>query len=273
MTTTQNWMGINFSFDNVADERSKGTSFVGIQQCGRHKAELKNLYFSLHGEKNTPALTAVFELEESGKEHIESLWLTKMDDNESVNKKKVKNLISTILYSELTEKEFDQLDSDEVATKVTNVLTTLGTLKQNENNTKAKNAIEKLFGRKVLLELTQTPFIARDKNSELKPKPIKLTDRDKSKYLNELPKALIKVIEDYEEYTGNTLDKIPEFAFKNELTWYGVLFYNDFDAEAKFYNTKAYDYVQALKAEATTSTANNQVADDELIGEDEIPFS
>ena len=109
-TTTQNWMGINFSFDKVADERSKGTSFVGIQQCGRHKAELKNLYFSLHGEKNTPALTAVFELEESGKEHIESLWMTKMDDDDSVNKKKIKNLISTILYSDLTEKEFEQLE-------------------------------------------------------------------------------------------------------------------------------------------------------------------
>lgn len=264
-TTTQNWMGINFSFDKVADERSKGTSFVGIQQCGRHKAELKNLYFSLHGEKNTPALTAVFELEESGKEHIESLWMTKMDDDDSVNKKKIKNLISTILYSELTEEEFKSLDSEEVAEKCKNLLITLGTLKQNENNTKAKNAIEKLFGRKVLLELTQTPFIARDKNSELKPKPIKLTDRDKSKYLNELPKALIKVITDYEEYTGNTLDKIPEFAFKNELTWYGVLFYNDFDPEAKFYNTKAYDYVQALKAEASSTSQESYFSDD-LIG-------
>ena len=89
-TTTQNWMGINFSFDKVADEQSSNSSFVGTLECGLYKSTIKNAYISVIGEKNTPALTAVFELEESGKEHIESLWMTKMDDDDSINKKKIK---------------------------------------------------------------------------------------------------------------------------------------------------------------------------------------
>ena len=262
-TTTQNWMGINFSFDKVADESSKSGGFVGLQQCGKHKAELKNLYFSVIGAKERPALTSVFILEDSGKEIIENLHCDQMNLAEFPNSKqpaRIRNLMTRILYSNLTEKEFKELSDDEINEKVTKALMAIQ---------KKPASAEKLFGKKSLLDITQTPFIAKDKET----KAIKLTAKDKLTHLNELPDALVKCIKNHEEYTETTLDKIPEFAFKNELKWYGCHFYNDFSEDDKFYNTKAYDYVQALKAEASTSTAINQVADDELIGEDEIPFN
>ena len=262
MATTQNWMGINFSFDNVADESSKSGGFVGLQQCGKHKAELKNLYFSVIGAKERPALTSVWVLEDSGKEIIESLHCDQMNLKEFPNSKqpaRIRNLMTRILFSELTEKEFKELSDDEINEKVSKALTAIQ---------KKPTSAEKLFGRKTLLDITQTPFIAKDKDT----KAIKFTAMDKLTHLNELPDALVKCIKNHESYTETSLDKVPEFAFKNELKWYGVHFYNDFDAEAKFYNTKAYDYVQALKAEATTSTATEQPALCDEIDDSEIPF-
>ena len=89
-TTTQNWMGINFSFDKVADEQSSNNSFVGTLECGLYKSTIKNAYISVIGEKNTPALTVVFDLE-VGKELVHNFWLTKLDDPESANVKNLRN--------------------------------------------------------------------------------------------------------------------------------------------------------------------------------------
>jgi len=255
--TTQNWMGINFSFDKVADEQSSNSNFVGTLECGLYKSTIKNAYISVIGEKNTPALTVVFDLE-VGKELVHNFWLTKLDDPDSANVKNLRNFLSRVLYCELTEKEFKSLDAEEVNKKCMSVMTAIG--KKNEN-------AAKLVGKTVLLDITQKPFISRDRET----KALKFTNTPKAYKLADLPKALLKVIEEAEEKAGVTYDNIPMFGFKNELKMYGCHFYNDFDTEAKFYNTKAYDYVQALKAEASASTAN-QVADDELIGEDEIPF-
>ena len=258
MTATQNWMGINFSFDNVADESSKQGNFRGTLECGLYKSTIKNAYISVIGEKNTPALTVVFDLE-VGKELVHNFWLTKLDEPEAANVKNLRNFLSRVLYCELTEKEFKSLDSEEINKKCLSVMNAIG--KKNEN-------AAKLVGKTVLLDITQKPFISRDRET----KALKFTSVSKAGALSDLPKALLKVIEEAEEKAGVTYDNIPQFGFKNELKMYGCHFYNDYDTEAKFYNTKAYDYVQALKAEATTSTATNQVADDELIGEDEIPF-
>ena len=258
MTTTQNWMGINFSFDNVADEQSSNNQSIGTLQCGLYKSTIKNAYISVIGEKNTPALTVVFDLE-VGKEIVHNFWLTKLDDAESANVKNLRNFLSRVLYCDLTSSEFKELEAEEVNKKCLSVMNAIG--KKNEN-------AAKLTGKTVLLNITQKPFISRDK----KTKALKFTNTPKAYKLADLPKALLNVIEDAEEKAGVTYDNIPQFGFKNELKMYGCHFYNDFDAKAKFYNTKAYDYVQELKAEANTSTVTNQVADDELIGEDEISF-
>lgn len=255
-TTTQNWMGINFSFDKVADESSKSGGFVGLLECGLYKSTIKNAYISVIGEKNTPALTVVFELE-IGKELVHNFWLTKLDDPDSANVKNLRNFLSRVLYCDLTEKEFKSLDSEEVNKKCMSVMTAIG--KKNEN-------AAKLVGKTALLDITQKPFISRDRDT----KALKFTTVSKASALSDLPKALLKVIEEAEEKAGVTYDNIPQFGFKNELKMYGCHFYNDFDAEAKFYNTKAYDYVQALKAEAATSTATESFADS--LESDEIEF-
>lgn len=258
MTTTQNWMGINFSFDNVADEQSSNNKSIGTLECGLYKSTIKNAYISVIGEKNTPALTVVFDLE-IGKEIINNFWLTKLDDIESANVKNLRNFLSRVLYCDLISSEFKALESEEVNKKCLSVMNAIG--KNNEN-------AAKLAGKNVLLDITQKPFISRDKET----KALKFTNVSKAGALSDLPKALLKVIEEAEEKAGVTYDNIPMFGFKNELKMYGCHFYNDYDPEAKFYNTKAYDYVQALKAEANTSTATNQVSDDDLIGDEEIPF-
>lgn len=259
MTTTQNWMGINFSFDNVADEQSSNNQSIGTLECGLYKSTIKNAYISVIGEKNTPALTVVFDLE-VGKELVHNFWLTKLDEPEAANVKNLRNFLSRILYCELTEKEFKSLDSEEVNKKCLSVMNAIG--KKNEN-------AAKLVGKTVLLDITQKPFISRDRET----KALKFTNVNKNAVVDELPKALLKVVQEAEEKADTTYDNVPQFGFKNELKMYGCHFYNDFLEEAKFYNnTKAYDYVQALKAEATTSTATNQVADDDIIDEDCIPF-
>lgn len=255
-TTTQNWMGINFSFDKVADEQSSNSSFVGTLECGLYKSTIKNAYISVIGEKNTPALTVVFDLE-VGKELVHNFWLTKLDEPDSANVKNLRNFLSRVLYCELTEKEFKSLEAEEVNKKCLSVMNAIG--KKNEN-------ASKLVGKTVLLDITQKPFISRDKET----KALKFTNIPKAYKLADLPQALLKVIEEAEEKAGVTYDNIPQFAFKNELKMYGCHFYNDFNPEAKFYNTKAYDYVQELKAKEANT--NNQIADDELIGEDEIAF-
>ena len=252
--TTQNWMGINFSFDNVADEQSSNNQSLGTIQCGLYKSTIKNAYISVIGEKNTPALTVVFDLE-VGKEIVHNFWLTKLDDAESANVKNLRNFLSRVLYCNLTEKEFKELPAEEVNKKCSSVMTAIG--KKNEN-------ASKLIGKTALLDITQKPFISRDRET----KALKFTSVNKDSALSDLPKALLKVIEEAEEKADTTYDNIPQFGFKNELKMYGCHFYNDFDAEAKFYNTKAYDYVQELKK----APVENQVAEDELIGEDEIPW-
>jgi hypothetical protein len=252
MTTTQNWRGINFSFDNVADEQSSNNKAIGTLECGLYKSAIKNAYISVIGEKNTPALTVVFDLE-TGKEIVNNFWLTKLDDIESANVKNLRNFLSRVLYCELTLSEFKFLDAEEVNKKCLSVMNAIG--KENEN-------AAKLVGKTVLLDITQKPFISRGET-----KALKFTNTPKAYKLADLPKALLKVIEESEEKAGTTYDNIPQFGFKNELKMYGCHFYNDFSEDAKFYNTKAYDYVQSLKAEP-----NNKVSSDDLIGEDEISF-
>lgn len=256
-TTTQNWMGINFSFDKVADEQSSNNIGLGTLQCGLYKSAIKNAYISVIGEKNTPALTVVFDLE-VGKELVHNFWLTKLDDPESANVKNLRNFLSRVLYCELTSAEFKSLESDEVNKKCLSVMNAIG--KKNEN-------AAKLVGKTVLLDITQKPFISRDRET----KALKFTSVPKSYKLADLPQALLKVIEEAEEKAGVTYDNIPQFGFKNELKMYGCHFYNDFDAEAKFYNTKAYDYVQELKAEAKITEASSESFADSLES-DEIEF-
>lgn len=253
MTATQNWMGINFSFDKVADEQSSSNKSIGTLECGLYKSTIKNAYISVIGEKNTPALTVVFDLE-TGKEIVNNFWLTKLDDIESANVKNLRNFLSRVLYCDLTTAEFKALSSEEVNKKCLSAMNAIG-----KNNESAA----KLAGKNVLLDITQKPFISRDKET----KALKFTNVLKAYNLSDIPKALLKVIEEAEEKAGVTYDNIPQFGFKNELRMYGCHFYNDFDAEAKFYNTKAYDYVQSLKSEP-----NNKVSADDLIGDDEIPF-
>src|SRR5574344_1347150 len=148
--TTQNWMGINFSFDKVADEQSSNSNFVGTLECGLYKASIKNTYVSVIGEKNTPALTVVFDLE-VGKEIVHNFWLTKLDDADSANVKNLRNFLSRVLYCELTSAEFKSLDSEEVNKKCLSVMNAIG--KKNEN-------AAKLVGKTALLDITQKPFIS-----------------------------------------------------------------------------------------------------------------
>lgn len=254
-TKLPSWLGAGFSFDGVKDETSSSGDGLGLLQAGLYKAKIENAIVGVIGEKDTPALIVVFELE-NGKKITNNFWLTKLDDAESANVKNLRNLLTRSLYSELTEKEFKALDAKEVNERCEKVLTAIA---KNGNNA------SKLNDKNVLVDITQKPFISVDKNT----KAMKFTSVNKNSVIGEIPQALLKIIEEKETNAGVTYDKVPEFAFTNALKMYGIGFYNDFDENKKLYDTKAYQYVQSLK---TPAKAEEAEFSDDLIGEEEIPF-
>lgn len=252
MATTKNWLGIDFSFDNVADKVSSSATGVGLLQCGLYKAVIEKGYATFVGQKNTPCLTIEWNLEDFGKKITNNLWLTKLDDSDSANMKNLKNFLSRVLFEELTEADYKALPKEEVNDACMEFMTKLASNKEYANI---------LVGKKALIDLTQNPFISRDRDT----KEIKLTNKNKKDVLSELPQQLVKVIEEQENLSGMIFGKLPEFAFKNEIKMYGIHFYNDYKEDAKFYDTKAYEYVQKLKEE-------KKAIENTMIGDEEIPF-
>lgn len=245
-TATQNWLGFSANFENVEDKTSE-SNFELLPE-GFYKAEVKNVIKSVIGSNDKPALTVTLELEEGKKEMVHNLFLPETGDEQTAIDFKLQNLrnfFTRCLYSKLTKDEYNALDSAEK----NNALAKM--------QTSAKGPAQ-FIGSKVLVHIKQEPFIAQDKET----KAIKFTDIDTVSVINKLPKQLLKQIE-IQEKKGINMDKLPIFLFSNKIAAYGFGFYNDFNPEAEFKNSKSYDFIQSLGN--TTVKADNKAATQELV--------
>lgn len=245
-TVTQNWLGCSINFENVEDKTSDNSFELLLE--GFRKAEIKNVIKSVLGENEKPALTVTLELLDEKKEMVTSLYLPENGDEQSAIDFKLRNLrnfFTRMAFADLTKTEYDALSTAEKEEA----------LKKIQTNPKGE---KQFIGKKCLVDVRQEPFIAQDKET----KAIKFTDIDTVSVINKLPKQLLKQIETQEK-KGMNMEKLPVFLFSNKIAAYGFGFYNDFDPEKEFKNSKSYDFIQSL--DNTSVKADDKATTQELV--------
>lgn len=242
-----------------------GFSFAGTKEPvktssllppGLYKAVVKNAYRSTIGTKNTPATTVVFELEDSGKEIVHNYFDPSETDTSDFKIKGLRNFLTRMIYHQENSQDYKLKDNDSINADLEKVA--------GLSQAQLAKWLEKLAGRKVLVNLTQEPFISKKDGA------IEFLDIPKNSLIDSIPANILRVIAQHEEYTGTTLEKMPKIAFTNKINPFGngVQFYADYE-EKELKNSASYDWVQSLKKQAVAASADFS---DDLIGEEEIPF-
>lgn len=240
---SENWLGIDVNFENVQD-KTASTEFE-LLLTGYYRAEIKNVIKSVLGENDKPALTVNLYLEDIKTDFTHDIYLPQQGDEEDkiqFKKENLRNFFSRCAFNKLTRAEYNNLTEEEKQAG----------LKQVQNS---PNGLNQFKGLKVLVCITQEPFISCDKVT----KAINFTDIPTANLINSMPKKLLKLINDYEAKQID-MSKMPVILFSNKVSAHGFGFYNDFEPDKELKDSKSYIWVQENIKNNTAGMTNVEPA-------------
>lgn len=236
MTQNTNWLGFSADFSKVEDEIATELKTFELLPEGWYKAVIKSAEKEEIGQKKTPCLKVKVELEDKDKEIDTQIWLPN-GTNDEFKTKALKNFLASCVYSQLKRAEYLAIPNEQ------------------KNAAFNNSNLNQFIGAKVLVKVTQEPFVSKDKNTQA----INWTNTPIST-LGKIPKSIEKLLNDLRN-NGIVVKNLPKILFSNRIALLGFDFYNEFNPNAELKDNYAKGFVDMYKDTTT-----------EVIGNDEIGF-